>query len=106
MIVLQTISEFHWNHKARNYSRDICDYEAIRSLFDEVDYVFHLAAEARLQQSIQNPAKAALTNVVGTCVVLKCAKEAGVKKSYLLFYFICIWNETLRQIVKKMQQTV
>jgi len=71
---------FYWNQKAKNYSRDICDYKAIRKLFDGVDYVFHLAAEARLQNSIQNPIETAHKNFVGTCVVLQCAKEAGVKK--------------------------
>jgi UDP-glucose 4-epimerase len=71
---------FYWNSLAKNYKLDICDYEAIRPLFDEVDYVFHLAAEARIQPAIINPIKAVKTNTLGTATVLQCAREANVKR--------------------------
>jgi UDP-glucose 4-epimerase len=45
-----------------------------------VDYVFHLAAESRLQPAILNPIEAVQKNVLGTAVVLECAREAGVKR--------------------------
>ena len=47
--------QFYWNNKAKNYKYDICDYEKIFPLFFEVDVVFHLAAEARIQPCIINP---------------------------------------------------
>jgi len=72
--------EFYWNEKAENYKLDICDYDSIKNLFNGVDYVFHLAAESRLQNSIANPIETAYKNFVGTCIVLQCAKEANVKK--------------------------
>ena len=72
--------QFYWNDKAQNYKYDICDYEKTRPLYEGVDYVFHLAAEARIQPAILNPIKAINTNCVGTCTVLQCAREAGVKK--------------------------
>ena len=72
--------QFYWNDKAQNYKYDICDYEKIRPLYDEVDYVFHLAAESRIQPAILNPIEAVTKNCVGTCTVLQCAREAGVKK--------------------------
>lgn len=72
--------KFYWNPKADNYKYDICDYERTRSLYDEVDYVFHLAAESRLQPAIENPINAVIKNAVGTCTVLQCSREAGVKK--------------------------
>jgi UDP-glucose 4-epimerase len=42
--------------------------------------VFHLAAEARIQPAILNPIEAVSINSVGTCTVLQCARESGVKK--------------------------
>lgn len=70
----------YWNTKAINYKKDICDYESTRKLYDGVDYVFHLAAEARIQPTINNPVKATLVNTFGTNVVLQCAREAKVKR--------------------------
>ena len=39
-----------------------------------------MAAEARIQPTLENPVLAAQSNTVGTCTVLQCAKEAGVKR--------------------------
>ena len=71
---------FYWNDYTENYKYDIRDYEKTRPLYDGVDYVFHTAAEARIQPSILNPVEAVSINSVGTCTVLQCAREAGVKK--------------------------
>jgi len=71
---------FYWNNKAHNYKFDICDYENIRLLFDGVDYVFHLAAEARIQPSLLNPLLTVKTNALGTSTILQCSREAGVKR--------------------------
>ena len=72
--------KFYWNDKAQNYKYDIRDYEKTRPLYDRVDYVFHIAAEARIQPAILNPIEAVSINCVGTVTVLQCAREAGVKK--------------------------
>ena len=71
---------FHYNDKAKYYKLDICDYNRIESLFDNVDTVFHLAAESRIQPAIENPLKAVKTNAYGTCSVLQAAREAGVRR--------------------------
>ena len=71
---------FYWNDHTENYKYDIRDYEKTRPLYDGVDYVFHIAAEARIQPAILNPVGAISINSVGTCTVLQCAREAGVKK--------------------------
>ena len=71
---------FYWNHSTINYKFDIRDYENTRPLYEGVDYVFHIAAEARIQPAILNPIGAVSINSVGTCTVLQCAREAGVKK--------------------------
>ena len=72
--------QFYWNDKAQNYKYDIRDYENTRPLYDGIDYVFHIAAEARIQPAILNPIEAVSINSVGTCTVLQCAREAGVKR--------------------------
>ena len=71
---------FYWNSQSENHTKDICNYESIRSLFDGVDVVFHLAAESRIQPTLKNPILAAQVNTVGTCTVLQCSKEAGVRR--------------------------
>ena len=71
---------FYWNSKAYNVKADISSYGDMREHFDGVDYVFHLAAESRLQPAIENPIHAVKQNCVGTTVVLQCAREAGVKR--------------------------
>jgi UDP-glucose 4-epimerase len=73
-------AEFYYNAYAKYYKYDIVDYDSIRPLFNGVDYVFHLAAESRIQPTIDNPVLAMKTNVVGTGVVLQCSREAEVKK--------------------------
>lgn len=72
--------QFYYNSKAENYKLDICDYNSIRPLFEGVDYVFHLAAEARIQPSLINPLLTVRTNALGTTTVLQCSREAGVKR--------------------------
>jgi len=72
--------QFYWNDKAKNYKYDIRDYENTRPLYNGVDYVFHFAAEARIQPAIKNPIESVSINTVGTCTVLQCAREAGVKR--------------------------
>ena len=71
---------FNWNTKTQNYKYDIADYESTRELYEGVDYVFHTAAEARIGPAIENPINAMYINALGTCTVLQCAREAGVKR--------------------------
>jgi len=59
---------------------DICDGEKISPLFENVDWVFHLAAVADIVPSIQNPQEYFRSNVVGTFSVLQAALKANVKR--------------------------
>lgn len=72
--------QFYWNKKADNYKLDICNYEEILPVFKDINIVFHLAAESRIQPCIINPTKAVLTNTLGTCNVLQACKEMKVKR--------------------------
>lgn len=71
---------FHWNPSAENHKVDVCDMDAMKHLFRGVDYVFHMAAESRIMQTMNNPVKAARTNLVGTTTVLQCARENGCRR--------------------------
>lgn len=58
---------------------DITDKEAIRKVFAEndIDRVVHFAAESHVDRSIKNPEVFVHTNVMGTAVMLNCAKKHG-----------------------------
>ena len=72
--------KFHWNGETFNVSGDLTEYKFMKNVFNKVDYVFHLAAESRLQPAIKNPINAVHKNCVGTATMLQCAREAGVKR--------------------------
>tara|TARA_B100002019_G_C21119745_1_gene522721 strand:+ start:152 stop:865 length:714 start_codon:yes stop_codon:yes gene_type:complete len=72
--------KFYFNDKVHYVRQDISNYQLTRTFYDSVDYVFHLAAESRLQPAIKNPINAVTRNCVGTTVVLQCSREAGVKR--------------------------
>jgi UDP-glucose 4-epimerase len=72
--------QFYWNLKANNYKYDICDYNKIEHLFNGIDYVFHIASDARIQPAILNPKKSIESNAVGTANVLELSRLAKVKK--------------------------
>ncbi len=57
---------------------DICDKAAIAAVFaeNEIDRVIHFAAESHVDRSIRNPEVFMQTNVLGTLVMLNCAKQA------------------------------
>ncbi|MFV0465941.1 MAG: dTDP-glucose 4,6-dehydratase [Lachnospiraceae bacterium] len=61
---------------------DITDKEAIQKVFEEneIDRVVHFAAESHVDRSIKNPEVFVKTNVLGTAVMLNCAKAAWEKE--------------------------
>ncbi len=77
---LSTGKKGYLNSKARFYNKDIRNLEEIKPLFKNIDWVFHLAAQPRIQPSIKKPAESHSNNVNGTLNVLIASKDAGVKK--------------------------
>ncbi|HLI81082.1 MAG TPA: NAD-dependent epimerase/dehydratase family protein [Candidatus Binataceae bacterium] len=59
---------------------DIRDGESIKSAFDGIDCVFHVAALPRIPLSIAHPVETHMTNVVGTLNVLIAARDAKVRR--------------------------
>jgi len=72
--------EFYHNTKAHYFKYDIEDYNLIEPLFKGVDYVFHLAAESRIQPTLDRPVKACMTNIIGTCNVLEASRRNDIKR--------------------------
>ena len=71
------------NPKAKVFNLDIsnaANKEKITSLMSGCAGVFHLAALARVQPSIEDPVGFNKANVDGTLNILICAKNAGVKR--------------------------
>ncbi len=73
-------NEFYYNDKAKYYKYNIEDYDLIEPLFKGVDYVFHLAAESRIQPTLERPVKACMTNIIGTCNVLEASRRNNIKR--------------------------
>lgn len=68
------------NSKADFHQVSITDFEAIAPLFNDVDYVYHLAALARVRPSLKLPMSYHRANVTGTLNVLEASRLAKVKK--------------------------
>ena len=74
--------QFHFNKEATYLHEDIKNYDKIEHFFKNVDYVFHLAAESRIQPTLNRPQETCMTNFVGTCNVLEAAKNSGVSRFF------------------------
>jgi len=59
---------------------DVSDYEALSSVFIDIEWVFHLAALADIVPSIENPDSYFQANVVGTFNVARLASQNNVKR--------------------------
>lgn len=77
---LSTGKKENINPNAYFFEADLRDFDAIRPLFEGVDYVFHEAALPRIPLSIEKPIETNDINVKGTLHALVASKEAGVKK--------------------------
>lgn len=58
---------------------DINDSEKLKKIFQEVDFVFHLAALGSINRSIENPLNTHQTNATGFLNIIQLAKEYAVK---------------------------
>ena len=71
---------FYYNSSANYFKKDISKDDTCEELFQNVDYVFHLAARSRIQPTIDSPEECFQVNVVGTQRVLEWSRLNGVKK--------------------------
>jgi len=74
---LESLASIAQNKRYQFVQGDIRDFELVKRLFSEFqpDVVMHLAAESHVDRSIDGPAEFIQTNIVGTFVMLECARE-------------------------------
>lgn len=68
------------NKNLEIFHLDIRDKKSIEPVFENADYVFHMAALADIVPSIQNPGDYYSSNVLGTFNIMECAKCTNIKK--------------------------
>lgn len=68
------------HNRFKFYNSDILNISDINNLFEDVDWIFHLAGLADIIPSIDNPELYFNTNVIGTYNIVKLAREFRVKK--------------------------
>ena len=73
---------FFWNPAAEKSTADITKYEEVEKVFknNEIDLVYHLAAESRIQPTLERPQRACEVNFLGTCNLLQASRLNGVKR--------------------------
>ena len=96
--------EYYWNKNSQNHKLDIRDFSSIAPLFVGVNCVYHLAAKASVQASVDNPLPTISTQVMGTANVLEAARLSGVEKFVYSSTSACYGNrnpipnnETMRE---------
>jgi UDP-glucose 4-epimerase len=73
---------FYFNSHAKYYHYDIVNSHLVNNVFEqhEPECVFHLAAEARIQNCILDPSRALHINTFGTQNILSAAKTVKAKR--------------------------
>ncbi len=74
----ENLEQHRGNPRLKLHRVDVAQHDAIRPLFEGVQWVFHLAALADIVPSIQMPLGYHRANVDGTVSVLEAARLAGV----------------------------
>jgi len=79
---LSTGKKENLNVSAKFYELDIANHDLLNLVFEKEkpEMVFHLAANALLRKSIEDPLYDARCNVFGTISVLECCRKNDVKK--------------------------
>jgi CDP-glucose 4,6-dehydratase len=72
--------------KINHIEADLCDYKYLQSIFDKYkpDYVFHLAAQALVLESFNDPLETYKTNIMGTANVLESVRHTESVKSAVI----------------------
>lgn len=73
--------KFNWFDGAENHKINILDKRSMEQLFKTgLDYVFHLAAETKIQLAVEDPEKCFDSNINGTVTLLELCKKYNVKR--------------------------
>lgn len=79
---LENLSDIEKNERYKFVKADICDLEEVKKIVSEnnVDTIVNFAAESHVDRSILGAREFVVTNVLGTQVLLDCAKELKLEK--------------------------
>jgi UDP-glucose 4-epimerase len=77
---MENIQSYKDNKNYEFTRGSITDYDLLKKLFSDTDYVLHQAAIPSVQRSVENPGASHEANVDGTFNVLLAAKDTGIKK--------------------------
>ena len=74
---LESLKSLSDNSRYEFVQGDICNQKLVSQLFDRFkpDIVMHLAAESHVDRSIDGPTDFIQTNIIGTSVMLECARK-------------------------------
>lgn len=79
-VIDKDVDSKYYNFKAKYFHEDITqDISNHKTIFENTDAVFHLAAEIFVQKSIKDPDLFIKTNVDGTVNILKYCNQYGIK---------------------------
>lgn len=86
---IQSLKSIRDNPRYQFIQGDICDKKVIKKLFKDFqpNIVMHLAAESHVDRSIDMPVDFIQTNVIGTLIMLECAREYWSKEKNKKFLF-------------------
>lgn len=77
---LGSIKDLINNQKIVFIKGSVTDFELLKKIFKDVNYVFHEAAIPSVPRSVKDPIKSNYVNVNGTLNVLVTARDSGVEK--------------------------
>ena len=80
----ENIAHLHGNPHFKFYEQDLTDLDRMLEIFrtEQVEYVFHLAANSDIQASAQNPMIEYKNTYSTTFILLECMRLCGVKKLF------------------------
>ncbi|MBM6885162.1 NAD-dependent epimerase/dehydratase family protein [Pseudoflavonifractor phocaeensis] len=80
----ENIAHLHGNPHFKFYEQDLTDLDRMLKIFqaEQVEYVFHLAANSDIQASAQNPMIEYKNTYSTTFILLECMRLCGVKKLF------------------------
>lgn len=77
---MRNLEQYLQNPEFKLVKGDILDIKLLKKLMEDVDVVFHKAAQSGVRKSVINPMKTHQTNSTGTLNVLIAARDSDVEK--------------------------
>ncbi len=80
----ENIAHLHENPHFKFYEQDLTEFDAMLKIFqaEQVEYVFHMAANSDIQASAQSPMIEYKNTYSTTFILLECMRLCGVKKLF------------------------